>query len=203
MVTVTANLSDISQSDIERVKREGEKALNKVCPILGIKNKKRIKIQIVKGGICNAYGGVISLPIRFVKSKQAAIIHEVTHIITKHENNKFFSEGIAIYFQERFGEDHGFPNFMGQNLDDLVRSHESQLIPITKLVNDNEIFGQVGTDRRRIAYIQAGSFFNFLVETYGEQKLSDFHNSWTLNYKQIYGKNIEQLEIEWKNFIFM
>lgn len=203
LVIVKTSLSNVSQSDIERVKREGEKALNTVCPVLGIEKNKRIKIQIVKGGICNAYGGVVSLPIRFVISKRAAIVHEVTHIIAKHENNRFFSEGLAVYFEERFGEDHGFPNFSGSPLDDLVRSYKDQLMTITKLVNDNEIFRQVGTERRRIAYIEAGSFINFLVVKYGEQKLADLHNSWTLNYKKIYGKNVKELEVEWKKFVFM
>jgi len=203
LVIVKTSLSYVSQSDIERVKKEGEKALNTVCPVLGIEKNKRIKIQIVEGGICNAYGGVVSLPIRFVTSKRAAIVHEVTHIIAKHENNRFFSEGLAVYFQERFGEDHGFPNFSGLPLDDLVRNNKDQLMTITKLMNDNEIFRQVGTERRRIAYIQAGSFINFLVVTYGEQKLADLHNSWTLNYKKIYGKKVKELEAEWKNFVFM
>lgn len=203
LVIVKSSVANVSQADIERVKREGEKTLNLVCPILGIEKNKRIKIQIVKGGICNAYGGVVSLPIRFVSSKRAAIVHEVTHIISKHENNRFFSEGLAVYFQERFGEDNGFPNFSGVPLDDLVRSHKDQLIPITELMNDNEVFRKVGTKRREIAYIESGSFINFLVVKYGEQKLADLHNSWTLNYKKIYGKNNKELEAEWKNFVFM
>ena len=202
-IIVKTSLPNVSQSDIERVKREGEKALNTICPILGIKKKKRIKINIVKGGICKARNGAVFLPIRFVTSKRAAIVHEVTHIVAKHEKNRFFSEGLAVYFQERFGEDNGFPNFSDRPLDDLVRSHEDQLMTITNLAKNNEIFRQVGTQQRRIAYIQAGSFINFLVEAYGEQKLANLHNSWTLNYKKIYGKNIEELEVEWKKFIFM
>jgi len=203
LVMVKSNIANLSQSDIERVKKEGDKSLNLVCPILGIEKNKRVKIQIVKGGICNAYGGVVSLPIRFVTSKRAAIVHEVTHIIAKHENNRFFSEGLAVYFQERFGEDHGFPNFSGVPLDDLVRRNKDQLMPIKKLMNDNDIFRQVGTERRRIAYIEAGSFINFLVVKYGEQKLADLHNSWTLNYKKIYGKNTKELEVEWNKFVFI
>lgn len=201
-IIVKTSLPNVSQSDIERVKREGEKALNTIYPILGIKKKKRIKIKIVEGGICRARNGVVFLPIRFVTSKRAVIVHEVTHIVAKHENNRFFSEGLAVYFQERFGEDKGFPNFLVP-LDELVRTYEAKLMGLTNLAKNNEIFRQVGTEKRRIAYIQAGSFINFLVEAYGEQKLADLHNSWTLKYKKIYGKNIEELEVEWKKFVFM
>ena len=200
-ITVSTKLKDISQSDIEGVKREAWKALNSIPPILGIKYKKTTKIKIVDYGICNVNGGIISLPISHVRDRSADIIHEVTHIIAKHENNSFFSEGLAVYFQERFGKYHGFPNF-SVPLDDLVRNYEDQLMYITKLKNDNEIFRQVGTERRRIAYIEAGSFFNFLVVKYGEQKLADLHNSRTINYKKVYGKEIKELEVEWKSYVF-
>ena len=73
---------------------------------------------------------------------------------------------------------------------------------IAKLKSDNIIFGQVETERRRIAYIEAGSFFNFLVVKYGEQKLADLHNSRTLNYKKVYGKEIKELEVEWISYVF-
>jgi len=200
-ITVSTKLKDVSQSDLEEVKREVWKALKSIPPILGIAYKKIIKINIVDYGICNTKGGIVFLPISHVRDKSADIIHEVTHIIAKHENNSFFSEGLAVYFQERFGEYHGFPNF-SVPLDDLVRNHEDQLMYITKLNNDNEIFRQVGTERRKIAYIEAGSFFNFLVVKYGEQKLADLHNSRTLNYKKVYGKEIKELEVEWISYVF-
>ena len=201
-VTVTTNLSSVSQADIDRVRNEAEKALQNICPILGIQNNKSVNIRIVKGGICNAYGGVISLPIWHVRNKRAAIVHEVTHIIAKHSENRFFSEGLAVYFQERFGEDKGFPNFAGVPLNDLVKNYKDQLMPISQLADNNEIFRQVGTEKRKIAYIEAGSFVNYLVEEYGEQELKELHDSWSLDYKSIYGKGLKELAIEWQEFVF-
>ena len=200
-VIVYTNI-EVSPSDIERVKKETEHAINSISPILGVK-KPSIKIRITEKGICHTSGGVIYLPIWHVQNRKAAIVHEATHIMAKHQNNRFFSEGLAVYFQERFGEDNGFPNFSGVALDDLMRNHQEQYIPIKKLINDNEVFRQVGTKRREIAYIEAGSFMNFLVVKYGEQKLTDLHNSWTLNYKKIYGKSIQELETEWRDLVFM
>jgi len=199
-ITVSTKLNDVSQSDIESVKKETRKALTYIQPILGIEYKKNTQIKIVDYGICNAKEDIITLPISHVRDKSAAIIHEVTHIIAKHGNNSFFSEGLAVYFQERFGEFHAFPNF-SVPLDDLVRKHKDQLLQIAKLKGDNEIFRQVETEQRRIAYLEAGSFINFLVVKYGEQKLAELHNSMSLNYKQVYGKEIEKLEVEWKNYV--
>ena len=201
-VTVTTNLSSVSQADIDRVRNEAEKALYNICPILGVQNNKSVNIIIVKRGICNAYGGVISLPIWHVRNKKAAIVHEVTHIIASHSYNRFFSEGLAIYFQERFGEDHGFPNFSGVPLDELARSNKNRFFPINELSNSNDIFRRVGTEERRIAYIETGSFFTFLIETYGEQKVRALHNSLSLGYERVYGNNLRELEKEWRNHLF-
>ena len=199
-ITVSTKLDGVYQSDIESVKKETWKALTSIPPILGIEFKKIIKIDIVDYGICNTKGDIVTVPIAHIIDKSAAIVHEVTHIIAKHESNSFFSEGVAVYFQERFGEFCVFPNY-SVPLDDLVRSHNDQLLQISKLSNDKEIFRQVETEERKIAYLEAGSFINFLVVKYGEQKLAELHNSRSLNYKQVYGKEIEKLEVEWKNYV--
>ena len=199
-ITVSTQLNYVSQTEIESVKKETRKALTSILPILGIEYKKNIHIKIVDYGICNANDDIITLPISHVRDKSAAIIHEVTHIIAKHENNSFFSEGLAVYFQERFGEFHVFPNY-SVPLDDLVRKHKDQLLQIPKLESNNKIFNQAETERRRIAYIEAGSFITFLVVKYGEKKLAEMHNSGSLSYKDVYEKEIEALEIEWKNYV--
>ena len=201
-IIVSTDLKNISQDEIDGVKKEAWKALRFIPPILGINYNKAIEIKIVdKGETCNAIGGVVSLLIAHIRDKHAPIIHEVTHVLARHEDNSFFSEGLAVYFQERFGDNPAFPNF-SEPLDDLMRENKDQYIPITQLVNDNEIFRQVGTDQRKLAYLTAGSFFSFLIEKYGEQKLADLHNSRTLDYKRAYGKEIYDLEAEWQSHVF-
>jgi len=201
-IIVSTELEDISQTDIEGVKKEAFKALKFIPPILGVEYEKAIDVKIVNNGvICRAVGGTVSLLISHVRGNSAPIIHEVTHIITRHEDNSFFSEGVAVYFQEKFGGNQAFPNF-SESINDLMRRNKDQFIPITRLINDNEIFGQVDTEQRRLAYLTAGSFISFLVEKYGEQKLADLHNSRILNYKKVYGKEINELEAEWKSYVF-
>ena len=199
-ITVSTKLRNVSQADIEGVKREVRIAINSIPQILGVEYRKNTKINIVNSDICYASGNIVSLSISHIKDKNAPVIHEVTHLLAKHEYNSFFSEGLAVYFQERFSEFHGFPNF-SVPLDDLVRNKKSQLMNISNLNNDNKIFEQVGTELRRLAYIEAGSFFNFLVVNYGEQKLAELHNSRSLSFKEVYGKQIEELEAEWKSYV--
>jgi hypothetical protein len=70
------------------------------------------------------------------------------------------------------------------------------------LANDNDIFRRVGTEERKIAYIQAGSFFDFLIQTYGEQKLRALHDSPNLDYRNVYGKDLRELGKEWEYSLF-
>jgi len=201
-IIVSTELKNVSQADIDGVKKEAWKALKFIPPILGIDYKKAVEIKIVdKGVVCNATGGIVSLLISHIKDKSAPIIHEVTHVLTNHDYNSFFSEGLAVYFQERFGDNQVFPNF-SVPFDDLIARNKDQFMPITRLINDNEIFGQIDTEKRKLAYLTAGSFISFLVEKYGEQKLADLNNSRTLNYENVYGKEINQLEAEWKSHVF-
>ncbi len=123
-IIVSTAIKKISQSEIDVVKKEVRKALKLIPPKLGINYKKSIEIKIVdEGGICNAIGGIVSLLITHIRDKRAPIIHEVTHVLTKHEYNSFFSEGLATYFQERFGGNPVFPNF-SKPLDDLMRKNK-------------------------------------------------------------------------------
>jgi hypothetical protein len=202
-IIVSTELNNVSQADIEGVKKEAVKALQFIPPILGTEYEKVIEIKIVdKGRTCNAIGGVISLLVPHIRDKSAPIIHEVTHVITRHEDSSFFSEGLAVYFQERFGDNQVFPNF-AVPVNDLIRKNKDQFIPISRLINDNDIFEQVDTEQRKLAYLIAGSFISFLVEKYGEQKLADLNNSRVLNYKEVYGKDTNQLEAEWRNHVFV
>ncbi|MGD8536100.1 MAG: hypothetical protein PVF66_09665 [Candidatus Aminicenantes bacterium] len=50
-----------------------------------------------------------------------------------------------------------------------------------------------------IAYDSAASFIGFLIYTYGMDKFQKFQKR--LNYKRVFGKDISQLDIEWKQFL--
>jgi hypothetical protein len=200
-VTVTTDAVDASQFDIDRVKREAEHALSSISSFLGIEKGKTIEVRIVEGGIVRANGDLVYLPAMHVKRRKAAIASAITYLLIKPTGNRFFSAGLGVYFQERFGEDDGFPNMTGEPLDDLVRNYKDQLIPIHELANDNKIFRQAGTTKRKVAFIEAGSFIGFLVEMYGEEKMRELHDSASLDYSEIYGKNLKKLDIEWKEFV--
>ena len=199
-ITLSAELESLTPDEIEEVKQEVRTALDSISQVLGIEQRKNTKIRIVDRDICYADNDIVSLSISHIRDKSAPIFHEVTHILANHKTNSFYSEGLAVYFQERFGKSDGFPTF-SSSLDDSVKNYEDQLLSISRLNTDNKIFEMLGTEQRKIAYIEAGSFISFLVEKYGEKKLVDLNNSSSLDYKKIYGREINVLELEWKNYV--
>ena len=199
-ITISTQLGDVAEADIDMVQKEAAKALRFIPAILNIEDKRIQEIRIVDSGICYESGGVIFLPGDHIRDKRAAIIHEITHALAKHGDNSFFTEGLAVYFQDRFGGGNSFPNY-AVPLDQLVRVYKGRLVPIVELMQDNAVFSRLESEERLIAYIEAGSFIGFLVNTYGEEKLAELHNSPSLDYKTVYGRDIEELAAQWRSYV--
>jgi len=188
----------VDETEIGKVRSEIEQGRSDICKLLGVRRLTPIRVHIARSGICNAYGGKVSLPIDYVRSDTAVAIHEITHVLTpRHADNRFLSEGLAVYMQERFGHHRGFPNF-GQPVDSLVKyMNESQLRPLEQLNDDFQVFGRVGSAERRWAYVEAGSFIKYLAEAYGDGVLRALYHSPSVDYQAVCGKELSELEKEW------
>lgn len=191
---------DISQTDIERVKKEAENAVDTICATLGVE-KRTIKINIIENGMCHMKGDIIYLPRWHVENKKASIVPLVLNSLGRKIDNSFFRIGLGGYFQDKFGKDHAFPNFTEAPLNVLVRNYRNRLFAIHELVGNSDIWRRVGTLERQVGFIQAASFIKYLAETYGEKRLVALYNSSTLNYEKIYGKDIKELGIKWEKSV--
>ena len=193
-MSVQSDVSAVTQSDIDRVKREAEHAAYAISSFLGIEESKPIHITIVGDGIVRLSGETILLPSLHVHKKQADIVGMISRLLTKHSENKFFSIGLSVFFQNRFGEDHAFTIPTSEKLHQSARGYKNQLMPIVELVRDSGIFRQVDTNKRKVAFVQAGSFFEYLDWAYGGEKLKELHDSPNIDYVGVYGKNLIELD---------
>lgn len=201
-IVFVGKLQKLSAEDLERVRKEALKGINLVSAIFSLDKPSKMRIRFVDYGISTYEVGIVVLPIYQIRRNEAAIVHEVTHVLAKHADNRFFSEGLAVYFQQRFGQDKCFPNF-GEPLHEHLRYFSKFIMPIDKIAKNNDIFRpQADHETRRIAYVQAGSFIQWLVEMHGEEKLKELHDSIWLDYDRIYGKSLKELGKEWKAFVF-
>jgi len=200
-VRVVAKTDKAEKTDIRRIEGEVTAGLAAITKALDIEVKKKVHVRIVEGGICCVKDGAITLPIRHVENLTAAPIHELMHILTLDTFNRFYSEGIAIYFQESYGEDNAFPNFDGVVFHDLVAEYSDNIVQLEYLIENPKVFGREGTDERKQAYIQTGSFHIYLVEKYGIAKLKELYYSRYIDYEKVYRKTIAELEAEWLKYV--
>ncbi|WP_262693237.1 hypothetical protein [Kordiimonas aquimaris] len=141
------------------------------------------------------------------KNCSLAVTHELTHIFAKsaYRDNKdimfggrFFDDGLAVFIQHKLGLRPSYPNF-GEGLHITVAKlmKERDLVPLA----DAEYVRNTTKDNtlRRLAYLQEGSFTEFLIETYGlNQYLKVYFGD---NPKKIMGYDMVALEQQWKSFI--
>ncbi len=131
-----------------------------------------------------------------------AIVHEVTHVLVGHltfsclgDVPTWLNEGLAVYSE---GE---LDAISQQQLDDAIRN--DTLLTIRSLSSG---FSEVA-DKAYLSYSQSYSVTKFLVETYGQEKMTallvGLRDGMTIDQAllQTYGFNIEGLEDAWRRGI--
>jgi hypothetical protein len=142
----------------------------------------------------NGLAGRMEIPASRAASGQAAIMHELVHILLPNAN-RFLAEALAIYLQAAIGGNPAFPNF-GRPLHDVAREVLGELVPEfacgrssrldtvrlasldaiatpapLRLRVGDDLYGEDQRGQVRI-YPLVGSFAQHLVEAHG---LERFH----------------------------
>jgi hypothetical protein len=139
--------------------------------------------------------GFMEMPLRGVRNKDGALLHEMVHIYAPNDN-RFLAEGLAVYLHQELAGNPAFPNF-GRSLDSEARSRLGDVDSLERLdrVRTPASLSTVLTERS--AYVLAGSFVGFLVRKYGLPDLRKLYE--TGSYEAAYGKPLGALEQEWRS----
>lgn len=108
----------------------------------------------------------------------------------------------AVHFGRR---DPSWPD-MGDTLVNVIARYLAELAPscIRRFKRVARIVSEQGTPfsaERVVAFAQAGSFVEYLLEVFGRSKFRDFYNSPTASFESVFGKPISQLESEWMDWL--
>jgi hypothetical protein len=128
-----------------------------------------------------------------------AIVHELTHVLVGHltfsclgDVPTWLNEGLAVYSEGELD-----PSSQ-QQLDDAIQN--DTLLTVRSLSSG---FSEV-PDKAYLSYSQSYSVTKFLIETYGQEKmtalLTSLRDGFTIDEAliQVYGFNVEGLEDEWR-----
>jgi hypothetical protein len=124
--------------------------------------------------------------------------HEVVHLLTRQwpgEGTALLGEGLAVHLSG---------SWQAEPVDVAVRNIQSEgpLIPLSELISTTSFRAH----EDQLSYPQAGSFVQFLFETYGLAAFRQLYTTTPLNpdaptfdklLEHIYKKNLAQLEAQW------
>jgi hypothetical protein len=178
--------------------------------------------------------GHMEFPSSRVAARKAAIAHELTHVFFPNAN-RFLAEGLAVYVQAQIGGNPAFPNF-NQPLHDTARHRVRDMIPLfdgdalnclgqmqlaalDEIATPNPLVLRVGDTfhgegprGQANIYVIAGSFTQFLAETFGLDKFKSIYGTTPLvplaqnaglpgRWIDAYGFSLADLEQDWKRTV--
>lgn len=155
--------------------------------------------------------GKVLLPKRTVDSTTTPTLHELVHVEAPN-GNRFLAEGLAVYLQTLLNGVDAYPNF-GADLHDEVRPYARQadIRRLDSAVTPRRLESSSNFGRRR-AYMIAGSFVRFLVETHGKAKFRQLYGLTPFRpgeritfdqarYRSVYGVGLKELARDWRNAV--
>lgn len=148
----------------------------------------------------------IVIPAGLIRAGRAITAHEITHLVTQGWANGLLKEGLAVYAQDRIGEQPGWPN-------DGRSIHAVALATITRtepLVRGPADAAQVLATRnpgkaelRRAAYSVAGSWVTWLIDVKFGGDVARFMATLyrSGDYKKALGQPFKPLRAEWRDYL--
>jgi len=178
--------------------------------------------------------GYMEFPTWRVASRKAAIMHELVHVFFPN-GNRFLAEGFAVHLQDSIGGNPAFPNFgkplhrnVCERLLEMTPRNSSEdplglgqihLAELDLIPTPNPLTLRVGAelygeDQRGQAFVYpiAGSFVQFLLETFGVERFRSLYAQTQLlplvlnagspdRWSDVYCMTLVDLENEWKSMI--
>jgi hypothetical protein len=164
--------------------------------------------------------GRMEFPAFRVATGEANVLHELVHVHFPNAN-RMLAEGLAVHLQQQIGENACYPNF-GEDLHHLIRRdleteihknlEDIHLETLAQITTPSMLMLRIGrsTIKGVWAYMIAGSFVRFLIETHGMDKFRALYLMTPLvplqrdagapgRWDEIYGLSLAELELQWKS----
>jgi hypothetical protein len=216
---VTIHAEAMSAKDIRIFEKRLRRAIRKVCAWWGdtFDGPYTVNIEDNRGPSMamipawRGHRGTMLFRSRKTRRGRSPILHEVTHIFAPNAN-RFVAEGLAVYAHEHLGGQPAYPNF-GRDLYKAVKPYAAEAdLPLLDSIIVPKGLMTPDRPKQLKAYLVAGAFVRFLIETEGLAKFRVLYAktpmipgrripSYSDRWKAVYGVSLEQLQNRWKEFI--
>jgi hypothetical protein len=154
--------------------------------------------------------GQVIFRMRTIRQTNSPITHEIVHVLATNAN-RFLAEGLAVHTHDALNGQPAFPNF-GRDLHDRAVTYASKadLAALERLPVPRRL--ELPGLAPQGAYMVAGSFVRFLIETRGMDKFRTLYEQTPLEvrsrfagdvnrWQAVYGVPLETLAMEWRQAI--
>ncbi len=217
-IDITAIDVELSEKLINETRKKAQQGVVDVAKYFGFDTIDNYSVHVRENGIGYSSGNITMLNKWMLESNHAPIVHELTHVLCNSNpsmsaGSKFFTEGIAVLMQEKYGDkvvdpfiDDSTKEFTRVSVEDSIELIEDNYMPLQQLIdNDGEFYEGLDKSltaekkvKRKTAYIEAGTFFIFLDKVYGREKIKKlYYSSTKLDFRGAFGKDLDELEKEY------
>lgn len=148
-------------------------------------------------GIGSAHASINKICIVYYSATTRTFYHELVHAL----HQAGFHPKFTVWFNRGIVE--GLAEAYEDELVWLPEAHRRHAgaLKSGKLPSASEFMSLLGfwKVQETLAYDSSASFIGFLIYTYGMDKFQEFQKS--PDYERVFGKDISQLDIEWKQFL--
>lgn len=151
----------------------------------------RITLQLMTGWGQSHVAGNGLIAWYLAREGHIPLAHELTHVLMGPAANRVLTEGLAVFDQDRFG-DFDFPDFYStSDLGALGVIRRGSFLSLGRLDSGYDFVGP----NRRTAYLEAGSFADYLIGQFGLPEFEEAYRSG--DYQLAYGSPMNELEAAW------
>jgi hypothetical protein len=197
---------DISRQQIQAL---ADQAVRERTALVGFLGNDVGPIAVIvrdKGNAFHKPPATIHIPSRLIRKSHAITAHEITHLLTQGWASRVLKEGLAVYAQQRFGEQQGWPNYR-RSVHAAARHWLSDKRVAIRTLEDAETTfrtAQPGeTERKLAAYSLAGSWVSWILDMKLDGDITRFMSQLyrSGDYEGVLKQPAEGLEQEWRAFI--
>ncbi|MBT6095523.1 MAG: hypothetical protein HOH04_11625 [Rhodospirillaceae bacterium] len=206
IVQATNHDRSLSSNQVQALVGQVEREYEKLKAIFAV-DVGPVTLSVRKTGVARHLPPAeIIIPSRLIKQARAITAHELTHLLTQGWASGLLKEGLAVYAQDKFGEQPGWPN----DAKPIHRVAAEAIGVAQPLVRGPGDANRVLTTRnpgkaalRRAAYSVAGSWVTWIIDERMGGDIARFMATLyrSGNYKRALGSSFKELLPLWRAYV--
>ncbi len=174
-----------------------EWAIDSVTAFLDQPFKDTLQVIVFEKGYVGGGGKRLQIGKERLNDRNA-MVFGIPQVLTKFPSYLFKTAGLSVLMQRQFTRKE--PHYL--DILTYLLNNEAAILPIDSLMNNSMLYISRDTGLRRIAFVEAGSFYQYLLERGGLEKFREFYRGGLDGFVTLYGAPVDSLDAQWRRWLF-